>query len=150
MGPTAYPLEAEFNSNLLSLVDRGFVYAIAHVRGGMEKGKRWHNAGRLENKVNTFTDFIAVAEYLIKAGYGAPGRIVARGDSAGGTLVGAVANMRPDLFAGIVASVPYVDVLNTLLDPDLPLTALDGRNLAIRPTISPPIGSLPATRPTTT
>jgi oligopeptidase B len=124
-GAYAVPLEAEFDANLLSLVDRGFVYAIAHVRGGLEKGKRWHNAGRLKNKVNTFTDFIAAAEYLIKAGYGAHGRIVARGDSAGGTLVGAVANMRPDLFAGIVASVAYVDVLNSLLDPDLPLTASD-------------------------
>ena len=115
--------EANFDSNLFSLVDRGFVYAIAHVRGGIEKGKRWHDAGRRENKVNTFTDFIAVAEYLTKAGYGAPRRIVALGDSAGGTLMGAVANMRPDLFAGIVARVPFVDVLNTLLDPDLPMTA---------------------------
>ena len=110
--------------------------AIAHVRGGIEKGKRWHDAGRRENKVNTFTDFIAVAEYkLTKAGYGAPGRIVALGDSAGGTLMGAVANMRPDLFAGIVARVPFVDVLNTLLDPDLPMTDRDYRNSAIRPTI---------------
>jgi oligopeptidase B len=117
--------EADFNANLFSLVDRGFVYAIAHVRGGSEKGKRWHNAGRLKNKVNTFTDFIAAAEYLTGAGYGSRGRIVARGDSAGGTLMGAVANMRPDLFAGIVARVPYVDVLNTSLDPDLPLTAIE-------------------------
>ena len=123
--PTASDFDAEFDSNLFSLVDRGFVYAIAHVRGGLEKGKRWHDGGRRENKVNTFTDFIAVAEYLIKAGYGAPGRIVARGDSAGGTLMGAVANMRPDLFAGIVARVPFVDVLNTLLDESLPLTVSD-------------------------
>jgi oligopeptidase B len=133
-------VEADFNSNLLSLVDRGFVYAIAHVRGGIEKGKRWHNAGRRENKVNTFMDFIAVAEYLTKAGYGAPGRIVALGESAGGTLMGAVANMRPDLFAGIVARVPFVDVLNTLLDPDLPLTAIE------RPEFGDPAHDLSAYR----
>ena len=133
-------VEADFNSNLLSLTDRGFVYAIAHVRGGIEKGKRWHNAGRRENKVNTFTDFIAVAEYLTKAGYGAPGRIVALGESAGGTIMGAVANVRPDLFAGIVARVPYVDVLNTLLDPDLPLTAIE------RPEFGDPAHDLPAYR----
>jgi oligopeptidase B len=114
-----------FDPNVLSLVDRGFVYAIAHVRGGSENGKRWHDAGRRESKINTFTDFIAVAEYLTRAGYAAPRRIVARGDSAGGTLVGAVANMRPELFAAIVARVPYVDILNTLLDPDLPLAAVE-------------------------
>ena len=112
-------------SNVLSLVDRGFVYAIAHVRGGTEKGERWRNAGRRENKPNTFTDFIAVAEHLIKAGYTSRGRIVARGDSAGGLLMGAVANMRPDLFAGIIARVPFVDVLNTMLDETLPLTDSD-------------------------
>jgi oligopeptidase B len=111
-----------FSSNLFSLVDRGFVYAIAHVRGGQEKGERWRNAGRRENKVNTFKDYITVAEYLIGAGYTARGRIVARGDSAGGLLMGAVANMRPDLFAGIVARVPFVDVVNTMLDETLPLT----------------------------
>src|SRR4029077_21045185 len=90
-----------------------------------EKGKRWHNAGRRANKINTFTDFIAVAEYLINSGYGARGRIVARGDSGGGTLMGAIANMRPDLFAGIIARVPFVDMLNTLLDQTLPLTVND-------------------------
>jgi oligopeptidase B len=111
-----------FNSNLFSLVDRGFVYAIAHVRGGLEKGERWRNAGRRESKVNTFRDFITVAEYLIKENYTAKGRIVARGDSAGGLLMGAVANMRPDLFAAIVARVPFVDVVNTMLDQELPLT----------------------------
>ncbi len=124
-GGYGFNFEAEFDSDRFSLVDRGFVYAIAHVRGGLEKGKRWHDGGRRENKVNTFTDFIAAAEFLTKAGYGAVGRIVARGDSAGGTLVGAVVNMRPELFAGIVARVPYVDVLNTLLDESLPLTASD-------------------------
>jgi oligopeptidase B len=117
--------ETGFDPNLLSLVERGFVYAIAHVRGGIENGKRWHEAGRRERKISTFTDFIAVAEYLTGAGYAAPRRIVASGDSAGGTLVGAVANMRPELFAGIVAKVPYVDILNTLLDPELPLATIE-------------------------
>jgi oligopeptidase B len=114
---------ALFDSNLLSLVDRGFVYAIAHIRGGLEKGERWRDAGRLHNKPNSFADFIAVAEHLSKAGYAAPGRIIGRGDSAGGLLVGAVANMRPDLFAGIIARVPFVDVLNSMLDESLPTTA---------------------------
>ena len=117
--------EAKFNAHLFSLVDRGFVYAIAHIRGGSEKGERWHDAGRLANKVNTFIDFITVVEYLIKAGYSTAGRIVALGESAGGTLMGAVANMRPDLFAGIVAGVPFVDVLTFLLDESLPLTFND-------------------------
>jgi oligopeptidase B len=124
-GAYSFAFPAAFDSNLFSLVDRGFVYAIAHVRGGLEKGERWRNAGRLENKVNTFTDFIAVAEHLSKAGYTAAGRIVARGDSAGGLLMGAVANMRPDLFAGIIARVPFVDALNTTLDDSLPLTVGD-------------------------
>ena len=124
-GAYAYNFAATFDGNVLSLVDRGFVYAIAHVRGGIEKGERWRNAGRRANKVNTFTDFIAVAEHLIKAGYTSRGRIVARGDSAGGLLMGAVANMRPDLFAGMIARVPFVDALNTMLDETLPLTATD-------------------------
>jgi oligopeptidase B len=124
-GAYSFIFPAAFDSNLLSLVDRGFVYAIAHVRGGSEKGERWRDAGRLEHKINSFRDFIAVAEHLIETGYTASGRIVARGDSAGGMLMGAVANMRPDLFAGIVARVPYVDTLNTLLDESLPLTVGD-------------------------
>jgi oligopeptidase B len=124
-GAYADNFPAAFDANVLSLVDRGFVYAIAHVRGGIEKGERWRNAGRREHKINTFTDFIAVAEHLIKSGYTARGRIVARGDSAGGLLVGAVANMRPDLFAGMIARVPFVDALNTMLDETLPLTAGD-------------------------
>src|SRR5690606_22150935 len=106
----------------LSLVDRGMIYAVAHVRGGMEKGYRWYRHGRLQHKPNSFGDFIAAAETLIAEGYTAPGRIVAEGGSAGGLLVGAVANMRPDLFAGIIANVPFVDVLNTMLDASLPLT----------------------------
>ena len=124
-GAYSFIFPTAFDSNLLSLVDRGFVYAIAHVRGGSEKGERWRNAGRLHNKANSFKDFIAVAEHLIDARYTAAGRIVARGDSAGGMLVAAVANMRPDLFAGIIARVPYVDTLNTLLDESLPLTVGD-------------------------
>jgi oligopeptidase B len=124
-GAYSFAFPAAFDSKLFPLVDRGFVYAIAHVRGGLEKGERWRNAGRLENKIHTFEDFIAVAEYMTKSGYSAPGRIVARGDSAGGLLMGAVANMRPGLFAGIVARVPFVDALNTTLDDSLPLTVGD-------------------------
>ena len=115
-------LPAEFDANVFSLVDRGFVYAIAHVRGGSEKGERWRRAGQREHKPNSFTDFIAVAEYLARERYTSRGRIVARGDSAGGLLVGAVANMRPDLFVGIIARVPFVDTLNTMLDESLPPT----------------------------
>ena len=105
----------------LSLVDRGFVYAIAHVRGGTDKGWHWYQDGKLAKKPNTFTDFIAAAEYLRGAGY-ARAQIVAHGGSAGGMLMGAIANMRPDLFGGIIAEVPFVDVLNTMLDDTLPLT----------------------------
>jgi len=112
----------EFGTERLSLVARGFVYAIGHARGGGEKGDAWHEAGRLGTKMNTFTDFIAVAEHLVALGITRPGRIVASGASAGGTLVGAVANLRPDLFGGIYADVAFVDVLNTLLDRTLPLT----------------------------
>jgi oligopeptidase B len=115
-------MPAAFRTNILSLVDRGFVFAIAHVRGGTEKGWRWYTEGKREKKPNTFTDFIACAEELIRAGYTSTGRIVAHGGSAGGMLMGAVANLAPELFAGIVADVPFVDVLNTMLDADLPLT----------------------------
>lgn len=115
-------MPAAFRTNLLSLVDRGFVYAIAHVRGGTEKGWHWYMDGKRENKPNTFTDFVACGRALVDAGYTASGRIVAHGGSAGGMLMGAVANLAPELFAGIVADVPFVDVLNTMLDGDLPLT----------------------------
>ncbi|MEN3237587.1 S9 family peptidase [Methylobacterium ajmalii] len=115
-------MSAAFRTNPLSLVDRGFVYAIAHVRGGTEKGWRWYLDGKREKKANTFTDFVACARALIEARYTGPGRIVAHGGSAGGMLMGAVANLAPELFAGIVADVPFVDVLNTMLDGDLPLT----------------------------
>lgn len=115
-------MSASFRTRPLSLVDRGFIYAIAHVRGGTDKGWRWYLDGKRENKRNTFTDFIAAAGALADARFTSRGRIVAEGGSAGGMLMGAVANMAPELFAGIVAEVPFVDVLNTILDETLPLT----------------------------
>jgi oligopeptidase B len=121
-GSYGIALSASFRTNILSLVDRGFVYAIAHVRGGTDKGWQWYEQGKRAAKTNTFTDFIAVGEALIAQGYTGKGRIVAQGGSAGGMLMGAIANMRPDLFAGIIAEVPFVDVLNTILDGTLPLT----------------------------
>lgn len=121
-GAYGYAMPASFQTNRLSLVDRGFVYAIAHVRGGTEKGWRWYREGKLAHKENTFTDFIAAAEHLIGEGFAANDRIVAHGGSAGGLLMGSVANMRPDLFAGIIAEVPFVDVVHTMLDGSLPLT----------------------------
>ncbi len=111
-----------FSPNRLSLVDRGFVYAIAHVRGGKERGYRWYREGRLRRKMNTFTDTIACAQALVSAGYSAPGRLALHGGSAGGLLVGAVLDRRPELFHAAVADVPFVDILNTMLDPSLPLT----------------------------
>ncbi|WP_127145608.1 S9 family peptidase [Pelagibacterium montanilacus] len=121
-GSYGHSIPASFSVSNLSLVDRGFVYAVAHIRGGMDKGYRWYKSGRAEHKTNTFTDFIAAAEMLVAKGYTSKGRIVAEGGSAGGMLMGAIANMRPDLWAGIVANVPFVDVLNTMLDDTLPLT----------------------------
>ena len=121
-GAYGHALSARFDEDALSLVDRGFVYAIAHVRGGTDKGWRWYEQGKLEHKVNSFTDFIAVANHLIALGYTRSGAIVAQGASAGGMLMGAVANMAPELFAGVIAGVPFVDVLNTMLRDDLPLT----------------------------
>ncbi|MGJ0393670.1 MAG: S9 family peptidase [Methylocystis sp.] len=115
-------LAADFDEDILSLVDRGFVYAIAHVRGGTDKGWRWYENGKLEKKPNTFSDFIACARHLIACGYTREGAIVAQGASAGGMLMGAIANEAPELFAGIIAGVPFVDVLNTMLRDDLPLT----------------------------
>ena len=116
----AYP--ANFSSRRLSLVDRGFVYAIAHVRGGTDKGWGWYTDGKLNKKPNTFSDFITAARYLASQNYTREGRIVASGGSAGGMLMGAIANMAPELFAGIIADVPFVDVMNTMLDATLPLT----------------------------
>ncbi|WP_375449594.1 S9 family peptidase [uncultured Devosia sp.] len=121
-GAYGMSMPAAFSISALSLVDRGFIHATAHIRGGMEKGYRWYVQGRREHKTNTFTDFIAAAEMLITDGFTAKGKIVAQGGSAGGMLMGAIANLRPDLWAGIVAQVPFVDVLNTMLDETLPLT----------------------------
>ncbi|WP_018389838.1 S9 family peptidase [Ancylobacter sp. FA202] len=121
-GAYGMSMPSGFSTARLSLVDRGFVFAIAHIRGGTEKGWRWYREGKLARKTNTFSDFIAAGEHLIAEKIVAPDRIVAHGGSAGGMLMGAVANMRPDLFAGIVAEVPFVDVLDTMLDDTLPLT----------------------------
>lgn len=121
-GSYGISIDPSFSSDRLSLLDRGFVYAIAHIRGGMDLGKPWHEAGRLLNKKSTFTDFIACAEKLIAERYTSPDRLAIMGRSAGGLLMGAVVNLRPDLFAAVVAGVPFVDSLNTALDASLPLT----------------------------
>ncbi|MEO3928360.1 S9 family peptidase [Micromonosporaceae bacterium B7E4] len=114
-----------FSIPRLSLLDRGVVFAVAHVRGGGELGRRWYETGKLLSKKNTFTDFVATARHLVKAGWTSADRLVARGGSAGGLLMGAVANIAPDAFAGIVAQVPFVDPLNSILDPSLPLTVTE-------------------------
>lgn len=121
-GSYGITVPASFNTNCLSLVDRGFVYAIAHVRGGKDKGYAWYEDGKRSAKANTFRDFISVAEHLVREGFTAHDRIVAQGGSAGGMLMGAIANMAPDRFCGIIAEVPFVDVLTTMLDATLPLT----------------------------
>lgn len=121
-GAYGMSIPASFNTNCLSLVDRGFVYAIAHIRGGKDKGFAWYEDGKRENKTNTFHDFIAAADYLAAQNFTAFDRIVAQGGSAGGMLMGAVANLAPDRFGAIIAAVPFVDVLNTMLDDTLPLT----------------------------
>lgn len=111
-----------FSSNVLSLLDRGIVYAIAHIRGGQEMGRQWYEDGKLMNKINTFTDFIAVTDFLVNEGYAASDRVAAMGGSAGGLLVGAVANLAPERYRVIVSLVPFVDVLTTMLDASIPLT----------------------------
>ena len=121
-GSYGYSIPPTFSSNRLSLLDRGVIYVIGHIRGGGELGEEWRQAGRMMNKINTFTDFIACAEALIKLKYTSSDRLVIEGGSAGGLLMGAVSNMRPDLFKGVVSHVPFVDVLNTMLDATLPLT----------------------------
>jgi len=121
-GAYGISIPASFNTNCLSLVDRGFVYAIAHIRGGKDKGYHWYEDGKREKKTNTFTDFIAVARHLVDQGFTSHDRIVAQGGSAGGMLMGAVANMAPEAFGAIIAEVPFVDVLTTMLDASLPLT----------------------------
>jgi oligopeptidase B len=115
-------MQASFNSNRLSLLDRGMVYVIAHIRGGNEMGETWHDNGMLQNKKNTFHDFIDSAEWLIANGWTSKERLVIEGGSAGGLLMGAVVNFRPDLFKAVHAAVPFVDVMNTMVDASLPLT----------------------------
>ncbi|MEV6492216.1 S9 family peptidase [Actinoplanes sp. NPDC051633] len=124
-GSYEYSIDPYFSIPRLSLLDRGVVYAIAHIRGGGEMGRRWYEDGKLLAKRNTFTDFVACADALVKGAWTAPDRLVARGGSAGGLLMGAVANLAPETFAGIVAQVPFVDPLTTILDPSLPLTVTE-------------------------
>ena len=124
-GSYGISIPSNFSTNRLSLVDRGIIYAIAHVRGGKEKGYEWYENGKLLNKKNTFLDFISCAEKLCKDKYTSPKKIIAQGGSAGGLLMGYIANERPDLFLGIIAQVPFVDICNTMLDEDLPLTVTE-------------------------
>jgi oligopeptidase B len=118
-------MDPGFSISRLSLLDRGIVYAVAHVRGGGELGRRWYEQGKMLSKINTFTDFVACADHLVTAGYTSPDRLAARGGSAGGLLMGAVANLAPDRFRAIHAAVPFVDPLTSILDPDLPLTVVE-------------------------
>ena len=122
-GSYGIPSNVSFSSQRLSLIDRGVIYALAHIRGGGEMGKAWHDQGKMMNKKNTFTDFIAAAEHLVREKYTSKDRLVITGGSAGGLLMGAVTNMRPDLFKAVVSYVPFVDVMNTMMDATLPLTA---------------------------
>lgn len=124
-GSYGYPNAATFSSNRLSLLDRGVTCAIAHIRGGGELGRKWYEAGKFLNKKNTFTDFIACAEYLMGQGWTRPEQLVISGGSAGGLLIGAVVNLRPELFVGAIVDVPFVDVVTTILDPDLPLSVME-------------------------
>jgi oligopeptidase B len=121
-GSYGYSMDAYFSSNRLSLLQRGFVFAIAHIRGGEDLGRSWYEEGKLLKKKNTFTDFIACAQHLIAGDYSSPEHLYAMGGSAGGLLMGAVINMRPDLFHGVIANVPFVDVVTTMLDESIPLT----------------------------
>lgn len=124
-GSYGFPYPVSFSSNRLSLLDRGVVCAIAHIRGGGEMGRKWYEDGKFLNKTNTFTDFIACAEQLIQENWTSPDHLVIYGGSAGGLLMGAVLNMRPDLFKGAIAAVPFVDVVTTILDPTLPLSVME-------------------------
>src|SRR5690606_35001763 len=116
-------IDPGFSVPRLSLLDRGFVFAVAHVRGGGEMGRHWYEDGKLTRKKNTFTDFVAVARHVMAAGWSS--KVIARGGSAGGLLMGAAVNLAPEEFAGVVAEVPFVDALNTILDPSLPLTVIE-------------------------
>jgi oligopeptidase B len=124
-GSYGYPLPIGFSPSRLSLLDRGVVIAYAHIRGGGEMGDSWHDAGKMMVKRNTFSDFIAVTEQLVAKGYGAKDRVAIEGGSAGGLLMGAVVNERPDLFRVVLSHVPFVDVMNTMLDASLPLTVAE-------------------------
>ncbi|MBA3946555.1 MAG: S9 family peptidase [Herpetosiphonaceae bacterium] len=124
-GSYGITIDPAFSSRRLSLLDRGFIYAIAHIRGGSDLGRAWYDDGKLNHKQNTFTDFIACAEHLIAAGYTAPQHLAISGASAGGLLMGAVVNMRTDLWQAVIAKVPFVDVINTMSDPTLPLTVIE-------------------------
>jgi oligopeptidase B len=117
-----YSIDASFSISRLSLLDRGFVFAIAHIRGGEELGRAWYEDGKLLTKMNTFKDFIACSEYLIEEGYSSEEKLFAQGGSAGGMLMGGIVNMRPELYKGVVAQVPFVDVVTTMLDDTIPLT----------------------------
>jgi len=121
-GSYGYSTDPGFNAPRISLLDRGFLVALAHIRGGSEMGRSWYEDGKLLKKMNTFTDFISCGEFLVRHGYTAPDRLFAQGGSAGGLLMGAVVNLRPDLFKGILAGVPFVDVVTTMLDDSIPLT----------------------------
>lgn len=121
-GSYGYSMDAGFSSTRLSLLDRGFVYAIAHIRGGQEMGRQWYEDGKLFNKMNTFTDFIDCGKAMVEAGFTSPEHMYAMGGSAGGLLMGAVMNMAPNQFNGVIAAVPFVDVINTMLDESIPLT----------------------------
>jgi oligopeptidase B len=121
-GSYGYTIEPTFGSTRVSLLDRGVVYAIAHIRGGQEMGRQWYDDGKMMKKMNTFTDFIDCGDYLVRERYTASDRMVAHGGSAGGLLMGAVTNLRPDLWRAVVADVPFVDVINTMLDDSIPLT----------------------------
>lgn len=124
-GAYGYSINTTFDPNLISLLDRGVIYAVAHVRGGQEMGRHWYYQGKLLNKKNTFNDFVACAEKLITDGYTSPSKLIAQGSSAGGLLVGVAANLRPDLFKAIVAEVPFVDVLSSMLDSTQALTTVE-------------------------
>lgn len=121
-GSYGYSIDATFSSSRLSLLDRGYAFAIAHIRGGQEMGRQWYLDGKLMKKTNTFTDFVDCGSYLIKQGYTSPEHLYAQGGSAGGLLMGVVANIAPEQYNGIIADVPFVDVVNTMLDEDIPLT----------------------------
>jgi oligopeptidase B len=124
-GSYGLTMDPAFSSDRLALLDRGFIFAIAHVRGGQEYGRRWYDDGKLLNKRNTFTDFISIGRHLVESGITSPPQLIASGGSAGGLLMGGIANMAPDLFGGIVANVPFVDVITTMLDETIPLTTFE-------------------------